>query len=79
MPGHAVPPLQPLIDKDVVEVFDGDVPLDERLRDFFAHPDEAIDRARTSSRGLPRVIQLRGRSTGRGIRDRATPATIHRR
>jgi glycosyltransferase involved in cell wall biosynthesis len=41
-----VPPLQPLIDKDVLEVFDGDVPLDERLRDFFAHPDDATDRAR---------------------------------
>ncbi|HEX2382910.1 MAG TPA: glycosyltransferase, partial [Acidimicrobiales bacterium] len=40
-----VPPLQPLIDKDVVEVFDGDVPLDERLRDFFANPDSATDRA----------------------------------
>jgi glycosyltransferase involved in cell wall biosynthesis len=40
-----VPPLQPLIDKDVLEVFDGDVPLDERLRDFFARPDDAKDRA----------------------------------
>jgi len=41
-----VSPLQPLIDKDVLEVFDHDVPLDERLRDFFKHPDDATDRAR---------------------------------
>ena len=41
-----VPPLQPLIDKDVIEVFDGDMPLEERLRDFFANPEDAADRAR---------------------------------
>jgi glycosyltransferase involved in cell wall biosynthesis len=41
-----VPPLQPLIDKDVLEVFDGDARLDERLRTFFADPEVAQDRAR---------------------------------
>ena len=41
-----VPPLQPLIDKDVLEVFDGDTPLHRRLADILAHPDDAIDRAR---------------------------------
>lgn len=42
----AVPPLQPLIDKDVVEVFDGDWPLHERIRGIFHHAEETADRAR---------------------------------
>ncbi len=41
----AVPPLQPLIDKDVVEVFDGDVPLHERIREIFADTEATADRA----------------------------------
>ena len=41
----AVPPLQPLIDKDVVEVFDGDTPLHERIREIFANKEETADRA----------------------------------
>lgn len=41
-----VPPLQPLLDKDVLEVFDGDVPLHERLRSVLQHPEETADRAR---------------------------------
>jgi glycosyltransferase involved in cell wall biosynthesis len=41
-----VPPLQPLIDKDVLEVFDGDARLDERLRALFADPEGTQDRAR---------------------------------
>jgi glycosyltransferase involved in cell wall biosynthesis len=41
-----VPPLQPLIDKDVLEVFDGDTPLHRRLGDILAHPSDANDRAR---------------------------------
>lgn len=40
-----VPTLQPLIDKDVVEVFDGDVPLHERVRDILDDRDAATDRA----------------------------------
>jgi glycosyltransferase involved in cell wall biosynthesis len=41
-----VPPLQPLIDKDVVEVFDGDVPLAARIREVLADPEASADRAR---------------------------------
>jgi glycosyltransferase involved in cell wall biosynthesis len=41
-----VPPLQPLIDKDVVEVYDGDTPLHDRLREIFSDREEALDRAR---------------------------------
>jgi glycosyltransferase involved in cell wall biosynthesis len=41
-----VPPLQPLIDKDVLEVFDGDRPLAERVREIFDRPEETAERAR---------------------------------
>ena len=41
-----VPPLQSLIDKDVLEVFDGADALDERLHEIFEHFDDARDRAR---------------------------------
>ena len=41
-----VAPLRPLIDKDVVEVFDGDTPLHERLREIFADEEATADRAR---------------------------------
>ena len=67
-----VPPLRPLIDKDVVEVFDGDVPLDERLRDIFADPDERARPRSAGPRRVPRVVQLRGGAPGRRGGDRAT-------
>jgi glycosyltransferase involved in cell wall biosynthesis len=40
-----VPPLQPLIDKDVVEVFDGDVPLHQLIQRILRRDDETLDRA----------------------------------
>ncbi|MEQ1785428.1 MAG: glycosyltransferase [Acidimicrobiales bacterium] len=40
-----VPPLMPLVDKDVLEVFDGELPLPERIRAVFDHPEETADRA----------------------------------
>ena len=40
-----VPPMQPLIDKDVVEVFNGDIPLHERIRQILDHTEETADRA----------------------------------
>ncbi|MGQ0830567.1 MAG: glycosyltransferase [Microthrixaceae bacterium] len=42
----AVPPLQPLIDKDVVEVVGEGMPLHERIRDVFLNAEETADRAR---------------------------------
>jgi glycosyltransferase involved in cell wall biosynthesis len=39
-------PLQPLLDKDILEVFDGDVTLDERIRAIFDDPDASAERAR---------------------------------
>ena len=44
----AVPPLSSLIDKDVVEVYDGQVPLHERLRQIFDDDEASADRARRS-------------------------------
>ena len=41
-----VPPLQPLIEAGVLNVFDGDPPLHERIAQIFEHHDEALDRAR---------------------------------
>jgi hypothetical protein len=41
----AVRPLQPLIDKDVVEVFDGDTPLSARIRAVFDDPEATAERA----------------------------------
>lgn len=41
-----VPPLQPLLDKDVIEVFDGDTPLHERVREILQRGEETIDRTR---------------------------------
>jgi glycosyltransferase involved in cell wall biosynthesis len=43
-----VPPLLPLIDKDVLEVFEGDGSLAERLQAIFANAEETADRARRS-------------------------------
>lgn len=40
-----VAPLQALIDKDVLEVFDGEVPLEERIREVFDNVDETTQRA----------------------------------
>ncbi|MEO6317455.1 MAG: glycosyltransferase [Acidimicrobiales bacterium] len=40
-----VPPLMPLVDQDVVEVFDGVVPLPDKLREIFDRADETADRA----------------------------------
>ncbi|HUF83042.1 MAG TPA: glycosyltransferase [Acidimicrobiia bacterium] len=40
-----VAPLQPLIDKDVVEVFDRDMALPDRIREILANTDETADRA----------------------------------
>ena len=41
-----VPPLRPLIDKGVLHVFDGDVPLEQRIAQIFDDHDDAVDRAR---------------------------------
>ncbi|MFZ6004077.1 MAG: glycosyltransferase [Actinomycetota bacterium] len=40
-----VPPLQALIDKDVLEVFDGEIPLEERIREVLGNVDETTERA----------------------------------
>ena len=39
------PPLQPMIDADVLQVFEDQMPLHERIAEIFEHGDEAIDRA----------------------------------